>query len=395
VGREYCIRVALLPMNNLNFTGLKKCSTLLKMSALAGVLTFVSNSFVAPATAQTNACNQLQNQLSALSVGGGKRVAPGSRYRQYDRAVKDQRIQIKKTKQMARRNACSAIFSGRRNSSTCGRILSSLDQMNSNLADLERERRRLAPRQTGADNNRRKAVIRAMNRRGCFTSGIRQQAALERPRKRSIVEQLFGLRTYGNDGRRRNFERPDMTLSSRSNTYRTMCVRKRDGYYFPVSFSTTPDRFELDERICESKCRGNDVALYYHSMPDQDSEDMVSFRGQQPYADLPTAFSYRKKFDPDATCKYSAGVFEEIAGSNGERNNPLAESGTILSRIGAPIFREDREQDSETLANLGGRFSEKDIQRLLVKPEKNPENRPLVANDRSVRVVGPTFYPVQ
>ncbi|MCF6320638.1 MAG: DUF2865 domain-containing protein [Rhizobiaceae bacterium] len=382
-------------MNDFSSFGLNSAIKLLKLSALAGALMFVSNSFVAPATAQTNACLQLQNQLSSLSVGGNRRAAPSKRYRQYDQAVKNQKRQISKTQRMSLRNGCAVGIFGKRNSSTCRRIKKSIDQMSANLADLERERRRLAPRQARTNNNQRNSIIRAMNRRGCFTNRTRQRAALERPRKRSIVEQLFGLRTYGNDGQRGDFERPTKVLPARSNTYRTMCVRKKDGYYFPISFSTTQDRFNTDEQICQAKCQGTDVALYYHAMPSEDSEDMISFRGQQPYADLPTAFSYRKKFDPDASCRYSSGVLEEIAGSNGERINRVNETGSILSRIGAPIFREDREQDSETLANLDGQFGAKEIKRLLTKQEETPEDRLLSAADKKIRVVGPTFYPVQ
>jgi hypothetical protein len=37
-------------------------------------------------------------------------------------------------------------------------------------------------------------------------------------------------------------------------TYRTICVRLCDGYYFPVSFSTLPAHFDHDADVCQSKC---------------------------------------------------------------------------------------------------------------------------------------------
>ena len=46
-------------------------------------------------------------------------------------------------------------------------------------------------------------------------------------------------------------------------TYRTLCVRQCDGYYFPISFSTLPNHFERDAELCQSKCAAP-VDLYYH-----------------------------------------------------------------------------------------------------------------------------------
>jgi len=38
--------------------------------------------------------------------------------------------------------------------------------------------------------------------------------------------------------------------SAPSGTYRTLCVRRCDGYYFPISFSTTRDHLAVDEAMC-------------------------------------------------------------------------------------------------------------------------------------------------
>ena len=261
--------------------------------------------------------------------------------------------------------------------------------MKTNLTGLERERRRLAPGRSRATDNERRELIRIMNRRDCFNNNSNQRVATARTRNRSLIEQIFGVRTYS-DG-----ERPGTYLSSRYNTFRTMCVRKKDGYYFPISFSTTPDRFEYDESVCQSKCGNTQVALYYHAMPDQDSQDMISFRGQEPYADLPNAFAYRKKFDPEASCRFTSGVFQEIAGSNGERNSRADQTGAILSRIATPAFRIDRSIDPESAANALGNFDATQIARLFAVPQKQQVARPAGSGNKNVRVVGPAFYPVQ
>ena len=48
-------------------------------------------------------------------------------------------------------------------------------------------------------------------------------------------------------------------------TYRTICVRLCDGFYFPVSFSTLPSHFPRDADVCAtSKCVAP-TELYYYS----------------------------------------------------------------------------------------------------------------------------------
>jgi hypothetical protein len=345
-----------------------------------------------PGYAQSGACINLQNQLSNANFSGNNRVAPSSRFRQYDQAAKDQRLQIEKTQRMARRNGCNGNVSRTRNTSTCGRIVNSLDNMRNNLTSLERERRRLAPKNTNVNNDRQRSIIRAMNRRGCFNKNNRTPFAVQQPRRRSLVEQIFGVRTFRNDGRRGLFERPDSAITSRYNTFRTMCVRELDGYYFPISFSTTPERFEYDEKVCESKCPGTNVSLYYHAMPAQDSEDMISFRGQLPYSELPAAFAYRKEFNPKATCRYTTGVLQEVTGFDNPNQDPNNLSDANSIRIGQPVFRRDRSLDPETIANQDGKYDERDIVRLFTSPEDQAKAEIIALNGRRIRIVGPRFF---
>ncbi len=84
-------------------------------------------------------------------------------------------------------------------------------------------------------------------------------------------------------------------------TYRTMCVRLCDGYYWPVSFATLKDNFERDEKTCTQSCRSS-AALYYHPNPGGEVEDMVSLRGL-PYKDLATAFLHRTTYDANCKCR--------------------------------------------------------------------------------------------
>ena len=84
-------------------------------------------------------------------------------------------------------------------------------------------------------------------------------------------------------------------------TYRTLCVRLCDGYYFPVSFSTLPNHFQRDAQVCQSQCAAP-AELFYHQNPGGAVEQMVSVNGQ-PYTGLKTAFRYRKEYTAGCSCK--------------------------------------------------------------------------------------------
>ena len=44
-------------------------------------------------------------------------------------------------------------------------------------------------------------------------------------------------------------------VGPQSGTYRTVCVRTCDGFYFPISFATVPARFPDDEKTCKACAR--------------------------------------------------------------------------------------------------------------------------------------------
>ncbi len=103
-------------------------------------------------------------------------------------------------------------------------------------------------------------------------------------------------------------------------TVRTVCVRKNDGYYWPVSFSTLPEYLENDATQCRRQCPGKEVDLYYYSNPGGEPKEMVNLAGQR-YAALPAAFAYRQQFSEENSCKAKR------------------ENGTILSAFFPFFFR--------------------------------------------------------
>lgn len=85
-------------------------------------------------------------------------------------------------------------------------------------------------------------------------------------------------------------------------TYRTVCVRLCDGYFFPVSFSTLTNHFERDMDVCQTQCAAP-AELFYHQNPGGTMEQAVSARTNSPYISLKTAFRYRKEYVQGCSCK--------------------------------------------------------------------------------------------
>ncbi len=350
----------------------------------------------ASANAQSTTCLRLSNELAALSSGGGFSAGNPGKARQYERAVNDQKAQIAKTERAARQNNCNGggFFQG--NAGMCQRINSSLNQMYGNLKSLQSTLAQL----NGGTNNRsggnaRRAAIQAeLSANGC-DGRIREQRSSgvqdQQPRRRTLLEQIFGVRTYREDGSRLGSQfDPDANLSSRYGTFRTLCVRRCDGYYFPISFSTVPDRFPNDEEACQSMCPGTDVALYFHAMPSQDSEDMISYRTEEPYAKLPNAFSYRKSVNNTCGCRTARTGLTEIAGGGAVREVTMEQRKTATLPL--PVWRVDPGIDPEAAANANGNFTMEDVAQMALREETPvaiaPTNRP-------VRIVGPEFFPFQ
>lgn len=104
-------------------------------------------------------------------------------------------------------------------------------------------------------------------------------------------------------------------------TYRTLCVRLCDGYYFPISYATLQNHFQRDQDACQSRCAAP-VELYYHQNPGGAVEQMLSFKSQAPYTSLKTAFRYRQQMVPGCSCK--AAEYVPSAADKGERKAEVA-----------------------------------------------------------------------
>ncbi len=84
-------------------------------------------------------------------------------------------------------------------------------------------------------------------------------------------------------------------------TYRTLCVRMCDGFYFPISYTTSSAGLMRDAEKCADAC-GSGAQLFYHPNPGGDIESMVDLTGRA-YASYPTAFRYRRTLVEGCQCR--------------------------------------------------------------------------------------------
>lgn len=84
-----------------------------------------------------------------------------------------------------------------------------------------------------------------------------------------------------------------------ASTFRTICVRLCDGFYFPISFQTTRRGLEADAVRCDAKCGG--AQLFFHANPGGNVASAISFTGLQ-YDLLPNAFRHLKARVPGCGC---------------------------------------------------------------------------------------------
>lgn len=173
----------------------------------------------------------------------------------------------------------------------CVRIHRQIERARRHLTQLEDQRAAITrPRH---DRSRQNSLISALARNGCGQQY--QQEARRRQRN------FFSF--FSNDDDFYENERP----RGRTNetvlpfaTYRTMCVRMCDGYYFPVSFSTLPSRFRQDAAVCQNKCAAP-AELFVYRNPGQEIQQMTSLDGKA-YSELPNAFRHRKEYVKGCSC---------------------------------------------------------------------------------------------
>jgi hypothetical protein len=242
-------------------------------------------------TAANPICTRLQGQLTAFDQGTADTARADQLKRAQD-AIAKQQADLDRAVGQAHKSGCAgegffALFSAL--SPQCGPITSQIQQMRGNLDRMTSDFQQL---QSGSDdqNGQRRALIGQLAQNNCgaqYTAAANSQGGPQ-----GFFDALFGGGTIANpngDG-------------APNGTYHTVCVRSCDGYYFPISYSTSPDRFADDENACHRLCPAADVALYSFRNPGEDMTVAVSNSGQL-YTALPNAFHYRTQLAAGCSCR--------------------------------------------------------------------------------------------
>ena len=270
---------------------------------------------------RSSICVQLERRLVAETQGGnqGRDLLP--------RIENDMR-QLERNYQVAQQQLNRAdcwdqfLFSRTlKRKPICIQLAGEVDASRQRLADLEAQRRQIM----GTGNRSfQDDIIRELARNGC---GQQYVTEMRRREARNPFSSLWGEESDGPRGNPNQFGNLPFA------TYRTLCVRLCDGYYFPVSFSTLPNHFQRDADQCQSQCAAP-AELYYHQNPGGAVEQMVSASNQQPYTSLKSAWRYRKEFVQGCSCK--AAEYQPPAGGDKKAEAPATPGGpSATARLNA------------------------------------------------------------
>nr|WP_306266296.1 DUF2865 domain-containing protein [Pararhizobium sp. IMCC3301] len=324
------------------------------------------------AQAQSRICNDLENRLGSLQNGGS--VTNNREYQRYNNAAQKLRKRLAGAQNQARRARCRTsgilLFQSRE----CSGLSGEVRQLERELRSLESKRSRFVRNPRSTRREQRDLVI-ALARNNC---GRQYERAAARYGYRS---NLFNRRE----------EPVEEYRPPRVTHYRTVCVRICDGYFFPISTSTTAQNFSRDEAVCKEKFPETQVELFYHPEGVENAMETAQSMSGQPYSSQSYAFRYRETYD--ASCKFDRRRLQQtllqVTGQSTAQSSNRRMSNVEFGQNGpVPLRRPVLGLDPETQMNLAGDFRPNALPlpaELVVDPQ--------IRDGQRVRTVGPErFY---
>jgi hypothetical protein len=342
-------------------------------------------------------CGRLEAQLAAIDRGGSD-PARAEQARRLDDTLNKQQAELDRTQAQWQRLGCQQVglFSIFANQApACGPLNGQIQQMRANIdrtmSDLQRTRR------GGDDELQRQGVLGALAQNNC---GPQYRAAAP---QRGFFETLFGGPATATAVPPPPGDYPQVGGSG----YRTLCVRTCDGYYFPISFSTSPARFADDEQACQRQCPAAEAVLYSHRNPGEEVSQAVAGNGRA-YRDLPNAFRYRREFVASCSCRQQG---QSWADALGGKDSTVERGDIVVNEERAKALAQPRDAQGRTPqppqasqlrpeARRGAATAATPATTPAIAPSDAPDPgaaapTPPDPTKRNVRPVGPTFIPGQ
>jgi len=279
--------------------------------------------------AEAATCSSLKAELQRLQNGSGSKSAAA---RKWETAKRQQQKALSAAERDAGYFGCAGAATAK-----CSSLNGKIKRMRSNLAAIERQ---LAKAGGASDSSGRLRKVRAaIARQNCNAPAKPRQAeAQSRPdgdKPRSLLARLFNPQpraepaaaTSGDQEiaavRRRAREGSGGRRLPSGGTFRTLCVRTCDGYFFPVSFSTGKSQFANDEARCSEICPAAQTELYVYRNPGGDQAQMMSLAGDL-YSEQPFAYRYKSEFVEGCSCRASRqsrlrSAWTEVGTGSGDR----------------------------------------------------------------------------
>ena len=314
-------------------------------------------------------CYQLEQKLVQSST-------QGSQAREQLPHIEQDMRQVEKTLQQSKsqldRNDCweTFLFSKTlKRTRQCYDLNKQVEDGRQKLADLEAQRQSIVG--TRSSKGAQDELIDALARNGCGANY--QQEAAKRERQGGSVFPWQGDDDESDSG---GAMRRQGTLPF--STYRTVCVRLSDGYYFPVSFSTMQSQFPKDSQVCSSKCAAP-AELFYYQNPGGEMEQATSVAGQ-PYSKLPNAFRHRKEVVQGCSCKQAEYQPELLGVKAGRRAEPAGQTvlpgQAVAGQAAPPAGPQGPRKPQSRTAAPGAPASEQDLIAQTIERTRPPVAAP-------------------
>jgi hypothetical protein len=290
---------------------------------------------VGQAAAQSSYCERLRADIASLD-----RYANSGRNRALNDQIARQRNDLNRMVARSRDMGCGRqvfLIFGDPAPPECAAIEARINRMEAGLAELDAQ----AQRGGGPGLDAQRASLLAAYESNC--SGVDTAAApRSATRQPGLLERLFGGASDDapvDETEPAPVEEPSGPEGI-GGTFKTICVRKCDGYYFPISQVSNRARIESDTALCQASCPNAEVELFLQPLG-RDADASVSAADGTPYASIPNAYRYRKAVDQSCACRREGQTWVEALGEAerlmGERGDDVVVTEEKSAEMAKPL----------------------------------------------------------